>query len=492
MALHTSRFIYPTLKAVKIINAWFDTYMLIQTVNRKEFEERTFPHAYNAVVFQKDGHYYARDDNGNTICIDSATACIQEAINYVNNVGGGIVHIRRGSYNISQSITMLSGVIVEGEGYLMNLGEPYPPEVELPVSGTIINANYVDAFTGSNITSGGIRDLLINKPARGIVFGEPNKLGAAFFHIKNVMVFAPSIRGIEVTNFQYLRIDQLYILRVPDGANNVAPGAWFKNQHNNWDGGNSVFVDIFVRGGAQADGVITFESIDHALNFIEVIRPQVNAWNSNGVGANIKLVNNYTHGTSLKGINIYGGDFEGGAQYAVKLLGATMNYINITFEDATYSVYLGKSSTNQISYGNIITGVVRSIYNDTSWQNYVISSYLNFKLDAGGIYGLVFGNNPVNGLTRPVLMVGPRGIYFDDIYSIREPGQNFGIATITAGSSAVNVSHGMGCTPNTVIVTPLGQPSGYVWVSDITSTDFKINISTVPSENLPIAWLARC
>jgi hypothetical protein len=443
-------------------------------------------------VSQKDGHYYAKDDNGNTICIDSPTACIQEAINHVNSTGGGIVHIKKGRYNISQSITMLSGVIVEGEGYLMSLGEPYPPEVELPVSGTIINANYVDAFTGSNITSGGIRDLLINNPARGIVFGERNKLGAAFFNIKNVMIFAPSVRGIEVTNFQYLRIDQLYILRVPDGANKVAPGAWFKNDHNNWDGGNSVFADIFVRGGAQADGVITFECIDHALNYIEVIRPQVNAWDSYGVGANIKLVNNHTYGTSLKGINIYGGDFEGGAQYAVKLLGATMNHIDITYEDATHSVYLGRSSTGQISYGNIITGNVRSVYNDTSWENFVITSYLDFNVANGGIYGLVVKTNPVSNSYRPAILTGDRIIYLDNIYSMREPGQNFGTAIINAGSMSVTVSHGMRCTPNTVIATPLGQPSGHIWISDITSTNFTINISTAPSSNLPIAWLARC
>jgi len=448
--------------------------------------------AYDVLVYTKGGHYYARDSKGDLICVDSPTACIQEAINYVNDSGGGVVHIKRGNYSISQSITMLSGVIVEGEGYLMSLGEPYPPEVELPVSGTIINANNIDAFTGSNITSGGIRDLLINLPARGIAFGEPNKLGVAFFHIKNVMIFAPTIRGIDITNFQYLRIDQLYILRVPDGANNVAPGAWFKNIHNNWDGGNSVFTDIFVRGGAQADGVITFECDDHALNYIEVIRPQVNAWNSNGVGANIKFVNNTTYGTALKSINIHGGDFEGGAQYAVKLLGATLNHIDIAYEDATYSVYLGKSNSGQISYGNTITGYVRSVYNDSAWENFVITPYLGFQVASGGIYGFVIQTNPANNYTRPALLVGSSTIYTDNILSIREPGQNFGTATIPSGSTSTTVSHGLACTPNTVIVTPLGQPSGSIWVSNITSTSFTINISTAPTTNLPIAWYARC
>ena len=441
-------------------------------------------------VYTKGGHYFAIDENNNLICTGSPTACIQEAINYVYNSGGGIVRIRRGNYNISQSITMLSGIIVKGEGYLMSLAEPHPPEEETPISGTIINANGVDAFIGNNITSGGIRDLAIKYPARGIAFGATNTLGCAYFHIKNVMIYQPSVRGIEVTNFQYLRIDQLYILNVPGGTSAIAPGAWFKNDHNNWDGGNSVFTDIFIRGGAQADGVITFEADNHGLSLIDVIRPQVNMWGSNGVGANVKYLNN-TNG-NMGAINIYGGDFEGGAKYAVELIGAINNYINITYTDATYSVYLANNSYGVSSRFNTITGIIGKIYNTSAWENFVISPYPGFKIASGGIYGLVVQTNPVTGSTRPTLLVGTRAIYTSNNISIRGPGKNFGTATIPSGSTSVTVNHGLTCTPSVVNVTPLAQPSGNLWVSNITSTSFTINISTAPSTNLPIAWLAEC
>jgi hypothetical protein len=450
---------------------------------------------YDAIVFTEDGHYFAEDADDHIFCQDSPTACLQEAVNYVNNGGGGIVHIRRGNYNISQSITMLSGVIVEGEGYLMSLVEPSPPEQESPVSGTIINANGIDAFIGSDITSGGIRDLLINYPARGIAFGAANTLGCAFFNIKNVMIYQPSVRGIDVTNFQFLRIDQLYILNVPGGSSAVAPGAWFKNNHNSWSGGNSVFTDIFIRGGAQADGVITFEADDNSLNLIDVIRPQVNMWGSNGVGANVKYFNNTNYTSSISRINIYGGDFEGGAESAVELIGAIENYINIAFSDATYSVYLTANSYTQQSESNTITGRITSIYNATLWQNFVISPYPGFSIASGGtngIFGLVIKNNPASGNSRPALLVGNQTIYTDDHISIREPGRNFGTATIASGSTSVTVNHGLSCTPTLVNVTPLAQPSGSLWVSSITGTSFTINISAAPSANLSVAWLAEC
>jgi hypothetical protein len=75
------------------------------------------------------------------------------------------------------------------------------------------------------------------------------------------------------------------------------------------------------------------------------------------------------------------------------------------------------------------------------------------------------------------------------IYALNK---NSGQATIPANSTSVAVNHGLACTPGKVMVTPLGQPSGSIWVSDITSTQFTINISTPPATDLPIAWYAEC
>jgi len=70
--------------------------------------------------------------------------------------------------------------------------------------------------------------------------------------------------------------------------------------------------------------------------------------------------------------------------------------------------------------------------------------------------------------------------------------KNTGRATIPAGATSVTVNHGLICTPRKVLVTPLAQPNGYIWVSDINNTLFTINTSTPPPTDLPVAWYAEC
>jgi hypothetical protein len=90
--------------------------VLIQPVDRKTFEQRTFPGAYRSVVYEKNGHYYAKDEEGSIICQDSSTACIQEAVDYVSTLGGGEVFIRSGIYKINQTIQPKSYVAIRGSG----------------------------------------------------------------------------------------------------------------------------------------------------------------------------------------------------------------------------------------------------------------------------------------------------------------------------------------------------------------------------------------
>jgi hypothetical protein len=79
---------------------------------------------YDAVVYTEDGHYFAEDNNGHIFCQDSPTACIQEAINALptmtySPISGvtvtapvGKIVIRRGTYNITQTITIPNGSII--------------------------------------------------------------------------------------------------------------------------------------------------------------------------------------------------------------------------------------------------------------------------------------------------------------------------------------------------------------------------------------------
>jgi hypothetical protein len=446
------------------------------------------------IVFTDGSKYYAK--NGSTGMIEysdtDASNVIQYAINKVSALNGGIVYLKAGRYMLGSSIVLKSGVILQGEGWNRQNIEPYAPETGKTVGGTVLDASAgIDAITGINIDAGGIRDLAIDYPARGIVLGDNNVLGCAYFHIRNVRIYKPSIRGIEVTNFQYLRIDQLYIIDVPSGSDKTAPGAWFKNDHSNWAGGNSVFTDIFIRGGAQADGVMLFEAINLPLNLIEVIRPQINMWGSSGVGSGIRLINNTNDLGSLSRINIYGIDVEGNPEAALRLEGVTDSFFEFAYTDAVYYAHLKGSPTGISTYMNIITGRVNKIKNESMWENWVISSYPGFSVVSGGIFGLVIMRNPVSGNNRPAIHIGTSVLYLDERYSIRHPGRNFGVTTISAGSTRVTVSHGLSKTPTTVIVTPLAQPPGKLWVENITSTSFDIVTDTAPTSGLNVAWYAE-
>jgi hypothetical protein len=139
------------------------------------------------------------------------------------------------------------------------------------------------------------------------------------------------------------------------------------------------------------------------------------------------------------------------------------------------------------------------------------SSFLEFLIDIevyGNVeYARMFGNNtngtPSYNMVRLWTSSSSASIYLDtdlpssqigsySTFSLYWLKRNSGTATIASGATSVTVNHGLVCTPSKVIITPLAQPSGNLWVSNITSSSFTINISTAPSANLSVAWSAEC
>jgi len=144
------------------------------------------------------------------------------------------------------------------------------------------------------------------------------------------------------------------------------------------------------------------------------------------------------------------------------------------------------------------------VYNGINAGNIV---YLNFQGSANLLYlklrrnltrnmsNQAYIGSVASGLTPTIVADSelanplanlPSGVTLNFLHSSR------GVATIASGATSVTVNHGLVCTPSRVLITPLGQPSGSLWVSNITSTSFTINISSAPSANLPVAWLAEC
>ena len=89
--------------------------MLIRPVDRKEFEERTFPHEYDVLIYTDGNHYYAKDEYGNIICVDSPTKCLQEGINY-----GRHIYIK-GIFDLTNPINITSGKVIYIDGYISSI-----------------------------------------------------------------------------------------------------------------------------------------------------------------------------------------------------------------------------------------------------------------------------------------------------------------------------------------------------------------------------------
>jgi hypothetical protein len=134
---------------------------------------------------------------------------------------------------------------------------------------------------------------------------------------------------------------------------------------------------------------------------------------------------------------------------------------------------------------NIVRGN-RLVVTDTSKI-----SPVSFIYEQSGDYNVIEGNYFPTGVayrTAPLVKTGSNTIVKRNIGYLTE---NTGIATIPAGSTRVTVSHGLASTPSKILITPLAQPSGKLWVENITSTSFDIVTDTTPTSNLIVTWYAE-
>jgi len=134
---------------------------------------------------------------------------------------------------------------------------------------------------------------------------------------------------------------------------------------------------------------------------------------------------------------------------------------------------------------NVVRGN-RLVVTDTS--KIMPVSFIN---EQSGDYNIIDGNYFPTGVTyrtAPLVKTGANTVVRRNINYLTEAS---GVATIPAGSTRVTVSHGLATTPTKILITPLGQPPGKIWVENITSTSFDIVTDTAPSTDLKVAWYAE-
>jgi len=504
------------------------------------------PHPYDVVVYQEGNHYYAKDRMGNIICVDSPTACIQETINYVVNLGGGRVFIKNGEYNINSSINMPSGdlnLTIEGEStstvlkvnsdinvfnFYVNQNSidiRYVNIENLRILGDINNhvgtAFNFDVYTGDNklryIALITVRNVVIHGVNRGIYarnlwLGRFENLEIQYSGVSDPIIYLDRYPNVDATHDIYF--DKLYIEEVNtiaiygvDDVHNidiyncyidVANIAPYDIYFTNYSGLNKIHgcylagaTNYAIRTGIH--NIVENNSILDTQGGIEV------GWDEGVVIGNVISASSY-------GIHVDGIPY-------VKIIGNEINY-------TTEGIYLDWQSNYTEIIGNVIMNTAKNgidiyhtdyvvikgnaIINPSTSSNNYNGIYINEEGHHIVVGNIIQGNNMIYSIAENL---ADNNIIMDNIVSapINTTGantivrRNMGYATvasgqvsIAAGSTSVTVQHGLACTPAKVLVTPLAQPPGPVWVSNINNTSFTINTSTSPTTGLPVAWYAEC
>jgi len=86
-----------------------------------------------------------------------------------------------------------------------------------------------------------------------------------------------------------------------------------------------------------------------------------------------------------------------------------------------------------------------------------------------------------------VIFILPNG---GEALQTRAPESDMGTATVGSGNTSTSVPHGLTVIPLNIQLTPMNDINGTYWVSDVSSSSFKINLSQVQVVDVSFYWLA--
>jgi len=578
--------------------------VLIRPVDRKEFEERVFPREYSVIIYTDGNNYYAKNQDGKIICSNSQTVCIQEAVNYLVQFGGGKIFVRRGVYYPNATIQLPDGIniTIEGEdaSTVFRYTKPFILFRHSPSQPTWTSIvkfrNFKIDRTGSGTNNTDVIAVHYAKYVlfEGLVMEDDFRLASAndafILSNNNVMVIAKNnyvanksygiwvvgylaiARGNYVRNTAYVGIAANGFTpnwSIPPGFPDYGMGVVEDNVCINCgQGDEAIAVDMGTTRPYPSIGIIRNNKVisdnDTLMRVaITAIGPTKVIIEGNEITGNVgitAITYNFNGDVVVKDniININGKNVASSTGELIWLKG------NVVFKDNKIAI---NYTDNKNRYRGIeLAGNIIMKNNVITIQNpsgYSTNSAVSIDLVNNKPYALIEGNNIGGTIGYSVLMVtsyvsDPHTIivrdnilstllssgktlyfmfnnysptiYFKYFRNVAIPpmahvadmyfatsvtptfivdwdvpvitwwgsatykfvNKNSGTATIPANATSITIKHNMSCTPSKVLVTPLAQPSGSIWVSDITSTQFTINISTAPTADLPIAWYAEC
>jgi hypothetical protein len=228
-----------------------------------------------------------------------------------------------------------------------------------------------------------------------------------------------------------------------------------------------------------------------------------------GSGANIYNIHFYDNYFEFCGDTI---SLSYGSNYFIKrnsFMGCSTTGCHIVLKSSVSNIVIESNTHYLVQYAHVLLFETFSGSNVFILNNY-FSPYANNIGVRAGSYIYIQGNIISKNVFLSASGFGPpSNVFFERNTilpgaSISDPlgvavirynrgytTEKFDVATISAGSTRVTVSHGLAKTPTKVLITPLAAPPGKLWVENIGSTSFDIVTDTAPSSNLNVAWYAE-
>jgi len=443
--------------------------VLIQPVNRKEFEERTFPRVYDVLIYKKADHVYAKDRNGNVICVDSPTACLQEAVDYLNNeklgwidnVGVGLIGVLT-DIAISQQVVInpLNRIQIRFHGKVW-IGWITPPSS--------------DPYGAIKIGDGS-RATWVDRPViieGGVFASDPSKPNLYPFQInrihgvviREVNAATANLADVVGEATQTL-IDHCQIANPPGMAIQFRTGPY------SFGPGDSHVSRTLIQGGdyiqSTSGGIAVYDNtiwitetwIETIPNQIVVEKPQgvdyprVIIENSMLATSESQLVNDLI--TIKSGINVY--------PHIIR------NNSFAIFNPTTYAISIDAQGIDPIIEGNTV-----SLFNGAGFIKANVNNDI-YTVSRNKVRIFSSQKSNILNITGSLSSLVAEGNHLYNYY-YRRLEANGGIYS-GPGSTAINIPHGLGITPSKYKVIPINTPPpSSISVNEYVIT---INYSTAP------------
>jgi parallel beta-helix repeat protein len=447
------------------------------------------------MVYQQEGRYYAKDSKGNLICVDSPTSCIQEAVDI-----GGLIVIKSGTYVLNAKsripwsdpdTQLYAGVVVKKPfTYIVGVGNVW---IKL---GDNVGGSVIGIGSGANAIT--IEGLFIdgnsqNNPDTGIdgdLTGIIPSMDVSMLTIRDIYVTNTTREGFYLhgmfSHFENLMADSAGVA----GYDGIVLDAVTYSSVFNLKAINSGRNGVYIIGAAMlgnvqntlnVDGISVYNSKRHGVHIIHAqgisisnIVARRNAYDGIFVedSEGVNLINTYSLENNRNGIYLFNSK--------------NISIINAFLLNNRYSCSDPLGSGIMLYNTKNAHLIAIKAYDNRSapCQHYAIEEVSGSTSD----YNILIGGVLTPNALGAYYLVGTQSKILNADISTRTTGQ----ATIPAGATSVVVNHGLICTPTKLFITPLAQPPGQLWVSNINNTSFTINTSSPPTSDLPISWYAEC